>query len=353
MANAINLSRKTAVFAKVEKTYNTIETIATSGATSNALVLYDEVNPLQIDTKIVDKQVIRASYTKNPNLVGRQLYTIKPKTVLMGSPGVFYNPATGTFDGHTGEAVTGSANGVVKASFFDALLRGAGMKSTINASTSLSIVYTPRSSGHESLSIDVYVDGWKHRAYGCIGNVMFEGRGGEALDVTFDYKGNIYQTSNPSYAGNPTVTYPVDIKQLAGSYALSMTTTSTVTPIVRSFKFDSGNQVVERADLNSSLGLYGLYIVDRKPTLELVMEVDSASTFNPWTDLAAGTAADLVFTHGSNSSTSGKTWKFVFPTSSLQMRNVQYGDDQGIRTYNISYDIVSTTDDGEWTIIHS
>lgn len=346
MANSINLSRKTLILAKTEQSYNTIATITPSADVfSNAMVLYDETNPTQIDTKLVERQVVRASYSKNPNLKGRQLYMIQPKTVLMGSPGIYYDTTAMTYDGHTGEAPPGSG---IKVSFLDCLFRACGMKATMG-SASLSMVYTPRSSGFESVSINTYADGILHKAYGCVGNVTFEGKAGEGIDVSFDFKGNVATSGNLVYGSNPTVTYPQDRKIMAESYGMTISdfTVGSTSPIVRSFRFDSGNQIIERADLNSSKSLYGLFITDRQPKLDVTVEVDGNSSWNPFTNLASSSNTVAVsLTHGG--SANGERWRFSFPT--LETRDVKMADDQGVRVYNISYDIISTTDDGDWMI---
>ena len=347
MANSINLSRKTLIFAKLEQTYNTeVTPTTTATASSNAMVLYDETNPVQIDTKVVDRQVIRGSYSKNSNLKGRQLYMIQPKTMLMGSPGVFYNPTTQTYDGHTGETPPGSG---IKVSFLDVLFRSCGMQATISGSSSLSIVYTPRSGSFESATIWTYMDGILHKAYGCVGNMTFEGRAGEGIDVSLDLKGNI-SSGSPTFPGsNPSPTYPLDRKIMAESYGMTISdfTIGSTSPIVRSFRFDPGNQIIERADLNSAKGLYGLYIVDRQPKLDVTVEVDASSSWNPFTNLTSSSnLVSMALTHGG--SANAERWRFSFP--SLQTRDVKMADDQGVRIYNISYDVVSATDDADWMI---
>lgn len=350
MANNINLSRKTLIFAKVEGTYNTTVTPTTAAsASSDAMVLYDETNPTQIDTKVVDRQVIRSSYSKNPNLKGRQLYMIQPKTMLMGSPGNFYNTATGTYDGHTGETPNGATP--VKVSFLDVLFRSCGMQANIQ-SASLSIVYTPRSSGFESATIWTYMDGILHKAYGCVGNITFNGKAGEGVDVACDLKGNLASTPVTFGGSNPTPTYPVDRKIMAENYAMTISdfTTASTSPIVRSFSFDPGCQIIERADLNSAKGLFGLYVVDRQPKLNITVEVDNISTWNPFTNLASSSLLTTVdLTHGgTGAGNTGERWHFRFPN--CETRDVKMADDQGVRIYNISYDITSVTDDGDWYI---
>jgi hypothetical protein len=144
------------------------------------------------------------------------------------------------------------------------------------------------------------------------------------------------------------VTYPADAKVLVESEGLTMSNFSVGSPIVRSFKFDLANTIVERRDMNSSKGLYGLWITDRKPTLDLVIEVENLlTTFNPWTALNTqpSVTSSISFTHGT-----GVHKRCLFTFNQAQLKDVQYQDDQGIRTYALSYTLNSSTDDAEYSI---
>lgn len=344
MANATpNLTRKTLVLAATEATYGTAVTPNQEASiSSQAMLLFDEVNPLSMDVSVVEKQVVRASLTKNTNLIGRRLYNVKPKTMLSNAPGY---QTQGSYSAKTGVTATSGTP-----PFFSPLLRACALKET-NGGTS--IVYAPRSSSFESATCVVYADSIKHTVAGCVGTFTMEGTGGEGIELMFDLKGK-YSAPVYSSTGLPTVTYPADEKTLCASEQVDVNNGSSYTPIVRSFKFDLGNTTVERKDANSAFGLYGLYITDRKPTFELVVEVDQAGTgssldWDPWSNLASSSGVITTHTvkllHGPADS-NAKNVGMRFAT--LQLKDVQYQDDGGIRTYALSYDVTSSSDDAEF-----
>lgn len=348
MASTPNLTRKTLVVLKRESTYNTdafgsaanmVSSLTTSA--SCAQLLWDEINPISIDTKVVEKQVVRASFSKYTELIGRQLYMLKMKTMLMNSPGGQHqhtDSGAPTYDS------AGLQPALGKPPFFGHILRACGVKEVANSSSS--VVYTPVSQNFSSATAYVYADSIRHLITGLYGTAVIEGRAGEGIEVSFDMKGKYY---DPSEAAIPSsIVYPLDKKAIVESESLTISS-FTGAPIVRSFRFDLGTEVIERGDMNSTDGLYGLWITDRKPTLELVIEVENAltSTFNPFTRLNAQPVVTdaIAFTHGPSA---GNLCTFSFPFA--QLRSVNYQDDQGIRTYQLQYSLTSTTDDGEWSM---
>ena len=360
MALTPNLTRKTLVLARRESSYGTDATPGATGANSSAMLLWDETNPIQIDTKILDQQVVRASFSKYPDLVGRSLYRIKPKTMLMTTPGGGHSHSDAGWTSGTGDKCgTAAAAGVPP--FFGPLLRACAIKETVNSSSS--VVYSPVSSNFSSATVYVWADSLKHISTGVYGTATFDGRAGEGIDIMFDMQGNYAEPTQVTLASLGTIQYPLDGKKLVEKESLTISSgyvapvshgiqTPVTGPIVRSFKFDLGVNIIERPDMNSPYGLFGLWPTDRKPTLDLVIEVENnlATTspyFNPWNILTSGSSAlqTITFTHGI---TAAQRSEFVF--SSCQLREVQYADDNGVRTYNLSFNLVSTNDDGDYTL---
>jgi len=361
MAVSPNLSRKTLVLARREATGDTATTLGSTGTNSSAMLLWDEVNPIQIDTTILDQQVVRASFSKYPDLVGRSLYMFRPKTMLMTTPGGAHSHADFGETAGTGDNC-GLAAGAGKPPFFGPLLRACAVSETVTSSST--VVYAPVSSNFSAATVVVWADGLRHFAKGVVGTAVFEGRAGEGIDISFDMKGTY---DEPVGGTIPTsVTYPLDGKALVEKESLQISTgyvapvahgvQDPVTgPIVRSFRFDMGVNIIERRDMNSPFGLFGLLPTDRKPTLDLVIEVENnlagagntSPYFNPWSILTSGSSAlqTVTFTHGA---VTAKKSEFTF--SSCQLREVQYADDQGVRTYNLSFNIVSTQDDNDWRL---
>ena len=412
-ANNPNLTRKTLVIARTEATvgaHNIVAANESATRKSGALLIFDEINPISMDTTVVDIAPVRASLSKNKNLIGRRLYNLRPKTFLMGSPGLSTNaylygqgavasiPDGGVTQASHETAVASAATGKsgstgmtlvapdgdsdtvagTAAPFFGTLLRACGLQQIIQAS--VSTVYRPRSAGFESACVNVYADKILHKSASVMGSFTLSGSAGEGGELQFDMRGTY---TLPTTATVPTVTYPKDTKKLVqalgdkGGWIIDNVSTDHAlgtgdlgksshgfrgAPIVRSFTFDAGVNVVERMDANSQFGLQGLFVTDRAPTLELVVEVEndltSAGTgtnFNPMNDLADADGDSvrhaLKFMHGDDNTDTASYDKIGFTFPSAQLVDVQYADDAGIRTYTLSYNITADTDDNDYGIV--
>ena len=402
MAQQPNLTRKTLIVAGTEAVSGE-DAIAkaspfiTAGATnpaSMAFLAFDEINPLSVDFNVVDTAPVRASLTPQKQLIGRKLVNVRPKTMWMNSPGVDFVNLTDstehtyprTDSGSPGanpeytktagadhdycvvtNTGTSTASGDTSghAPFFGSLLRACGLKQENEFSAS--VVYTPRSSSFETATVYVYADQILHKSTGCVGNFTLAGTAGEGIELMFDLQGNYIAPTGANT--QPALRYPADTKKLMNFSRATIDNTGDAIgyegsqatnpsgPIIRSFNFDAGVTVTERGDINSSEGLFGLFITDRAPTLDLVVEVEnrfasngSTPGFNPIQDMADAYTHNIVFQHGGTSSTgtAHEKTKFTFPQA--QLVDVQYGDDSGIRTYNLSYSLTSTADDGEYKI---
>jgi len=225
----------------------------------------------------------------------------------------------------------------------------------------------------------VYADKIKHVSSSVFGTFTLSGNAGEGAELQFDMRGTYNLPTTATTV--PTPTYPKDNKKLiqAGVSANSEAGWSIGAtngdgtggfvagdPIVRSFTFDAGVNVIERMDANSQFGLQGLFITDRTPTLELVVEVESDlatasdpggnnSIFNPMSDLADASGEqvrhEIKFIHGDDGTELGSFEKIGFLFPAAQLVDVQYADDQGIRTYTLSYNITSDLDDRDYGIV--
>jgi len=419
-ANNPNLTRKTLVLAVTEDSVGTPEVMTafegsgTTGSSSAAMLIFDEINPISMDATVVDVAPVRASLSKYKNLIGRRLYNIRPKTHLMASRGISRNPKDENGDGiavgtsnvgdadnyitGTGEAIIAYQSGStapftnlvsntnpqeINVPFYGSLFRACGLKEAITlgvqSNTQGQVAYTPRSSDFESCTMHVYADKIKHVSSSVFGTFTLSGNAGEGAELQFDMRGTYNLPTTATTV--PTPTYPKDNKKLiqAGVSANSEAGWSIGAtngdgtggfvagdPIVRSFTFDAGVNVIERMDANSQFGLQGLFITDRTPTLELVVEVESDlatasdpggnnSIFNPMSDLADASGEqvrhEIKFIHGDDGTELGSFEKIGFLFPAAQLVDVQYADDQGIRTYTLSYNITSDLDDRDYGIV--
>ena len=350
MANAIpNLSRKILAVVKTEATYGSTAfgasgaaaaTADLQGVSSSAMLLYEEMNPISIDTTVVELSPLRASYSKFQDLIGRQLFGVMLKAELTNAFG----------SGSTGASATHARTN--HPPFIAPLLKACALQETASSSGSGSIygsvTYKPRSSGFQSCQARIWLDSAMHDIMGMYGTCVFEASAGAGFSVSFDMKGRYLapvQQTIPT-----TVTYPEDKRVLVATEALTITPAggSPYEPIVRSFKLDIGNNLIERSDMNTARGFFGMFIADRKPTLEMTVEMDLLTNFNPLEHISSSagvsTTHKIKFLHNSQPNSIA----FLIPKA--QLTNVQYQDDSGIRTYQLSYNIVSDADDDDFTI---
>jgi hypothetical protein len=275
----------------------------------DALICYENQNPINVETNFLDIVPLRATFTKSKGIVGRQLVKFNPVTYVQGP----------------------EALGSGTPWRFGRLLRACGMLETINGTSS--IVYTPRSSGFESVAFEVYADGYKHVVTDAFGTFTMEANAAEGMKCTFDMTG-IYAA--PTVAAIPTLTYET---QKAVSFVSASATIAGVTIVLKSFRLTYGGVVSERLDANAASGLKGLIVTDRNPTVEMVVEVDTALR-NYFADLTAATTLALNWQIGT---VSGNRVQFQVPEA--QLTQIPYGDSNSIRTHNMTFRVQSATDD--------
>jgi hypothetical protein len=219
---------------------------------------------------------------------------------------------------------------------FGPLLRAAGLSQTVNAGSS--IVYAPRSSGFESVAIDLYLDGYKHLITGAYATFTMEATAGQACRVSWDVQG-LYTA--PTIAAVPSQTLETFNPPTFKS-ANAMIAGQTV--VLKSFRFTAGVQISERLDANAATGLRALRVTGRDPRLEMVVEVDTALR-NYFSDRDAATTHWVTFRIGT---TQGNRIVFDFPAA--QLLQLPYASDNNVRVFNLSYKVQSATDDEEYTL---
>lgn len=322
---AYQLSRRTVVLAKAESTSGVD---ASPSASTDAMLLFGNMNPFSLDTKIVTKDVVRDSLTQQKDLVGRQLANLKLDTVLM---------SRGTSAG---------------APFFDPLIKACGftVASGGTAAQSSSWIYTPVSSSFTTSTIYTYLDGLLTKSLGCLGTMSLSMTAGEAPDLSFTLQGTY---GNPTATALPTPTYPTDTKGMVQSAALSIGAYNAAAGLVaRSISLDWGASNSERGDVNSTYGFKGLALTSRTPTLTIVCECEDNIdkdfyTYLNSTQVAAadGSMDNITWSHGD-----GTQSKINFSVPAPMLTGVELGDDGGIRTYTLSYKLRNNTANGEFSM---
>ena len=103
----------------------------------------------------------------------------------------------------------------------------------------------------------------------------------------------------PTDISLPAITYPSASNLPPKFENVALSVNSITDLVLRSFSFDLGRELSPRADGNSATGHAGFQPGRRSPTLELVIESDALSNFNPYTLREGTTLIPITFGWGS------------------------------------------------------
>lgn len=295
------LSRNEQILVKIESTYGTDPTPTGSDAVAIALLV--QANPSE-SARFSERPVIRGgSIGKASPLFGGSLFGLVIEVELKGS----------------GDADTPPEYGP--------LLKACGFLETINASTS--VVYTPRSTSHQSCTIYYYQDGTRYRVTGCRGNVSFRGSVGEVMIATFTMVGR-------KTAGDPT-----DAAQLSPTLDDTVPPTFLGTnffnldaynPVFTEWTLDMQNGVNPGANANAADGFGVVRITERDPRGTLNPEMTLVATQDWVDDFEQGTTQDLNFQLG----TAGGN-RFAFDIPIARYIEIGFDDRDGNRVVPLGY----------------
>lgn len=304
------LVRKEVILAKLETTYNTDPTPATSDA-----ILCSNLSWSHESARLIERDNVKSTLGKTQAVFGGTLKTISFDAEIKGSGAAGTAPEVG------------------------ALLRACGMDETVVASTS--VTYAPVSDAQESATIYYYSDGLLHKVTGARGTVSINLEAGSAGKMSFTFTGHDAGVSDvalvtPSY--DSTVPPPV----LDATFTIGGTSSA-----IASLSCDLGNALAFPADIRSSDG-FGEVIINAR---------DVAGSFNPEQVLTATNdfigdwkaATSMAMAVGTIGSTAGN--RFAVSMPAVHYRDVAPGDREGLRTFEIGYGAAEASGDDEISII--
>lgn len=284
------LFRKRIVLAKSEVTYGVDPT--PTGAANAILIRNLDVTP--IDIEYASRDLIRPYLGNFDSLVGAKNVKASFEVELAGSGALGTVPAYGP------------------------LLRACGLSETIAAG--VSVTYAPISSGFESVTIYVNVDGVLHKIFGARGTVSIELSAKQIPVYRFEFTG-LYQAVVDGAAPTPTYTgfitpLPVNASNSSGfslhGYA----------GLLQSLSMTVGNDVIYRNLVSQE----SVIITDRKTTGSVTIEAPTMAQKDYFTAVNAVTLGSLALTHGT---TAGNKVD-VIGSSSVQITSPTYQDSDGI-----------------------
>lgn len=284
------LYRNAAILAKIEATYGVDAT--PTGANNAILVSELQMKPMEMQT--VDRALIRP-FLGNSEQLPTQIYNGCEFSVeLAGSGTAGTAPAIGP------------------------LLRACGFAETVTADTSVS--YSPVSTGFESLTFYMNLDGVLHKGLGARGTVSFSLKNNERPMARFVFTGLFVPIVD---AALPTVSFAAWRKPLPCNRTNTPTfTLHSYAALLDDLQLDMAVQVEYRGLIGGS---EFVRITDRKPKGSVLMEAVKVADKNWWTAIQAATDAPLELVHGL---TAGNIVEFDAP--GVQIHTPTYQDQQGI-----------------------
>ena len=377
-------TRNTQVALKVEGTEGTAETLTSSDAT---MTVYDP--GFSLDVTRFTRNPARASLSKLPSTVGRQIGTISFSVDLMGSGDVATEPSwdpalracgfqtatvssimigsvTGgpfepgeTIDFGTSGAV-GRVCGEVSSSPLTFILvsgtpqsaetatgatSGASATTSGTETTDQGFEWLPDSTCPPSVTVAQYVDGVRHLIYGARGNVSWSGNSadGSPARMAFIFTGVYGGTTDTALLSGviyESVVPPSFINVGFSMHEFGMTSSGCFS----NFSLDMGNTLTQRESANAAKGVLSTFIGDREPAGSIDPEMVLVADHDFYGRLGGGDTGRMAFSLGS---TAGNTITVGAPT--VQYANVQGSDRGGILVAGLDFELksatVATTDD--------
>ena len=218
------------------------------------------------------------------------------------------------------------------------LLRACGAAETIEAGTS--VTYNPISSGYESATLWLNIDGTLYALLGARGNVDIVINASAIPQLEFTFTGLWVK---PSAQVMPVPDYSEFQKPRAGSKANTpVFTIDGAAHVLRSFKLAMGNDVQGRF----LIGEEEIVIADRADMVEMQIKAVALATLDPFALARDQSAVPLVLTHGV---TAGNIASVSIPRAQMQ-RPTGLTEAQGVTEWPLTLVPLPEAGNDQWTL---
>ncbi|SFK74432.1 hypothetical protein SAMN05216302_101435 [Nitrosomonas aestuarii] len=307
---ADKLMRNVALLIKQESVYGT-DPVPAAG--TNA-ILAQVSNAQPVQTQFEERQNVKSYLGSSGSIQVAAWSTITVQFELAGSSGTGTAPPWGP------------------------LIEACGFAEVATPATD--VVYTPVSTGFESVTIYYYLDGLLHKMTGAFGNPTFtiNSRGIPVSSV--DFTGLYNATADASIPGG------VDYSAFQTPQAVNNTNTTAfslhgASPVLDTFSISVNNTV----PYQNMVGEERVSITDRRMSANASFKMTSVAT-KAWHNLIrAGTTGALALTHGT---TAGSIFDFDAPAA--QLKEPSYSDKDGVVMLNLGMDLLPDSGNDELVI---
>jgi len=289
------LTRRRTILAKLENTYGVD---ATPTGSANAILIRN-LNVTPLNAEVASRDLVRPYLGNSEQLIASKHVQLDFEVELAGS----------------GTAGTAPA--------YAPLLQACGFAEADGVSD---VVYTPKSSGFDSVTIYFNIDGVLHKITGARGNLEISISARAIPFMKFTFTG-IYNA--PSDAALPSVDYSAFQTPLAAN-------TSNTT----GFEFFSFAGVLESLDLNmgnavnyrSLIGSESVIMTDRAVSGTAVFEAPLTASKDFFAAALANALGNLTITHGTSAGN-----KFKIDSTRIDIANPTYSDNNGIHMLSVPF----------------
>ena len=226
------------------------------------------------------------------------------------------------------------------------LLQACSLKETIvDTEGSESVSYKPvsASADQKSCTIYFYYDGKLLKAVGCKGNFTLTVTPGELAVFAFELSGKhcgetdaalptgaVYQTTEPPVVESGNVSI--------GDFSDA---------VIQNLELSSGNEIVDRPDVNSVEGIKGSMITSRDPEMKMTVEATTESV-NAWWSKFTGRVEEAL--SAQIGSVSGNIVKIDAPKVCISEGASSPKDSNGIVTYEFTSQALEDSGDDNYTL---
>lgn len=226
-----------------------------------------------------------------------------------------------------------------------ALLQCCALKQTVVSTEGLQNVnYKPVSdeADMKTATIYHYCDGRLVKAVGCTGNYTISAPPGEIAIITFNVSGKLSFNGDAAMLTGESFQDVVAPVVESGDFAFGSFTTA----VVNDFSLESGNNIIDRLDINSAGGLKASMVVSRNPTWSAAVEATTEAVKAWFDNFEDRVKEEVSFSIGS---VSGNKVEILLPQAVIN-DGLNLTNNNGIASFNLSGQAVENTGDDNYTL---
>lgn len=233
----------------------------------------------------------------------------------------------------------------------DVLLRSCALSQTVGGSTGAeTVTYAPISTGFESCTIWAYSGSKLYKVNGCRGSVNLMFPPGQVPTAVFSMRGFLASVTQLAL---PSITYPYAAIIPPTVKAAALTLNSVAPSGFDSLEFDLQVKTADLPNGNDPDGFAGVGVTDYNPVIKVSMLRSALSAFDPWTLHSAGTRFAWTWNVGTGGSGYYNKITVAGPAGRITANSSPDKDGFSMTTLDISAQHSDAVSEDAFTIVFS